>query len=215
MRSSSMFIAVCVLAIVSIAAPAATLDPIWRGQPDTTYQAWGFETDANPASAFPVANPYGSPSAAITVNEPSGTGWQNQLFGMGDETGYWDLGSAGTIVCDLPNAAAIQAATEVWVQVTYFRDINQAPAVNVPGAQFVSSHSQTIEIVETGGAWLVDQSIWRFEPGVSSEQVSFSASAAWGSVISMIVIDTINVPEPASLLLLALGSLAVRRRMMV
>ncbi len=57
---------------------------------------WGFDTGANPASAFG-----GAGSAAITVG-PLGSGWHSGLSvpwnSFGGATGLWDLGKAGSIV---------------------------------------------------------------------------------------------------------------------
>jgi len=40
------------------------LGPAWRGQPGSTYQAWTFDSNANPVV---VSNYFGNASASITV----------------------------------------------------------------------------------------------------------------------------------------------------
>jgi hypothetical protein len=105
------------------------------------------------------------------------------------------------------------------VQVTSFVDINQAPAVAVPGATLINSGTEIVECVPTGGTWVLDWSDWEMVPNPLQETIVFTGAADWGSVIDQIVIDTkctvMVIPEPSSLCMLALGSSALlffRRR---
>lgn len=202
-----------VLVFTGAALSSDIIPPAWRGGPGTTFQEWGFDTNANPAAPTASNNPYGNATAAVTVGS-FGSGWLDQLPGMGTQTGYWDLGGeGGQIVLDIANRPQALPYKEVWVQVTYFRDLTQAPSVSVPGAQFVSGQTLTLEAVQTGGSWLVDQSLWRIEPNPSSEQVIITSNPAWGGVVDQIVVDTICAPEPASLALLGLmGAFLIGRR---
>jgi hypothetical protein len=195
------------------------MPPSWRGEPGTTYQSWSFDDGSNPAAPEVSSNAYGTGLADITVNI-MGSGWQTQLPGMGTQTNYWDLGGAnpeyppgGGMVLSVPNASTPADYQEIWVQVTYYRDINQAPAVSVPGAQYISGETQTAEVVPTGGSWMVDRTLWRIEPNPGNIQVLLGASPAWGSVIDQVIIDTL-VPEPASALTLCIlmAGFVVRRR---
>jgi hypothetical protein len=52
---------------------------------------------------------------------------------------------------------------DIWVQVTYFVDITQAPDVRIPGAQYLGGETITVEEVQTGGAWKLNQSMWRVQ----------------------------------------------------
>lgn len=194
------------------------VQPPWRGDEGTTYQEWRFDTDANPALPEVISNPYGSALAAIVLGDYA-SGWQEQLPGLGDQIGYWDLGGdrgngGGSILIDVDNRPLALEYKEVWVQVTYFRDMSQAPTVTVPGAAYLTGQTLLVEQVLTGGAWYLDQSIWRIEPNPDHEQILITSDPMWGSVIDQVVIDTICIPEPATMGLFLVGSWAViaRRR---
>jgi len=188
--------------------------PPWRGAEGSTFQQWRFDTDANPANPEVVNNPYGNATANITVGY-GGTGWQYQLEGLGSKTGYWDIGGdGGSIVLNIANRPQPLPFKEIWVQVTYFSDISQAPVVDIPGATMIGGQTVTVEQVPTGGSWLLDQSVWRMYPNPQREDIFIISDATWGSVVDQIVVDTICVPEPATLATLVLGGsgLLIRRR---
>jgi hypothetical protein len=212
--AKSVHLLVCVSLVLISATMAWSSDLAgapWRGQPGTTLQEWKFGTDANPATPEVMNNPYGMPTASISVSM-FGAGWLDQLPGMGTQTGYWDLGE-GNITLNIANTPFPLPYKEIYVQVTYYRDINQAPSVTVPTAQFISGKTLTVETVPTGGAWMLDQSIWRIEPNPTSEQVIITGATHWGSVVDQVVVDTICAPEPASLALLGVaGTMMLARR---
>jgi hypothetical protein len=197
-RGSGLPIVTTLLCVWPIAVASAhdMAAPAWRGQGGTTHEEWRFSSGANPATPDALTNPYGTPVANITVGR-YGSGWLNQIPGLGTQAGYWDLGGTnGRILIDLPNASSPARYTEVWVQVTYFKDITQPPIVNVPGGQLVSSQTLTVEHIATGGDWLLAQSVWRITPSPSAEQVDITTNPSWGAVIDQIVVDTICLPAP-------------------
>ena len=164
--------------------------PNWRGRDGTTYQQWTFNDNDNPAAPEVIDNRYGSANATITIGL-YGSGWFNQLPGLGTQTGYWDLGlKGGSIVIDIDNQPQIMPQKEIWVQVTYFKDIHQAPIVQIPGATYISSQTVLVEQVPTGGDWFIDQSIWRIRPSVNHEQIIVNTEPTWASLIDQIVVDT-------------------------
>lgn len=205
----------CIPLLVSATTAAHdVVQPDWRRLEGTTYQEWRFDTGANPAIPEVIDNPYGgtSPGASALITVGSmGTGWQNQLGGMGTQTGYWDLGGGGgQIVLDIDNRPLTLDYKEIWVQVTYFSDITQPPAVAVPRATYLGGQTGlSVEDTGMGGGWFVDQSIWRIEPNPSHEQIILTSNQMWGSVIDQIVVDTICIPEPATIGLLFLGGLMI------
>ena len=169
--------------------------PPWRGSAFSTFQDWRFSTSSNPAAAEVLNNPHGNPSAAITVR-PYGSGWLNQIPGLGTMTGYWDLGSAGTIQFTVPNPPSIPGASAGWVsvQTTYFEDLMEPPTVDVPGAVKVRADSRVVEDVPTGGQWLVEQTLWRFAPCPTSVTAMLTSSnSPFGSVVDETVVDTCRV----------------------
>jgi len=173
--------------------------PPWRGVAGGTYQEWRFSTSANPAAPEVSNNPYGAPTASISVG-PYGSGWLSQLPGLGTQYGYWDMGSAGVITVMLPNKPNPPAASSKWVavQVTYFLDITQAPTVVVAGGTRVTGQTRLVESVPTGGDWKLDQSYWRITPSPTSEVVTITSSSQWGAVIDQVVIDTVSTQSAGS-----------------
>ena len=72
-----------------------------------------FGNDDNPALPDLMTNPYGDAAALITVGD-LGEGWQESIPGFGTQTGFWDLGSGGTIVIDIDNRAELLTYKEIF-----------------------------------------------------------------------------------------------------
>ena len=88
------------LAVTTAAWCHDLLPPCWRGEDGTTYAMWEFDSEQDPSQPNDVVNPYGAAVADINVGR-LGSGWLDQLPGMGTQTGYWDLGfDGGSIVID-------------------------------------------------------------------------------------------------------------------
>jgi hypothetical protein len=214
---------VAMVVLACVAAPALAngdLGPSWRGTAGTTYQMWDFAASSSPAAATSVSNPYGEPTATVATGDFA-AGWLDQLPAMGTKTGYWDLGIGGTISLSISNAAQPDGAQDIWLQVVYYEDINDAPTLDITSsgvASLVSEQNQSIEHVATGGDWMVWQSLWTVTPNPGSETITFTSNAQMGSVIDQIVADTRPVaaqpiPEPASFVGLSAGlSLVLARR---
>lgn len=201
----ALVLAFVVALITPVCVFAASTTPTWRGDDGSTYQQWTFDNDANPAAPPNVYNPYGTPSATITVGD-FGEGWLDSLPGLGSMSGYWDLGSAGQISIDIPNRPG-GAYKELWVLVTYFEDMTAAPAVTVQSQGQVSILDEVtfqVEAVDTGGAWMAYFGKWQIVPNPENERVLITGDM-FGSIIDGIEIDTICVPEPTSLLSLLVG----------
>jgi hypothetical protein len=213
-RYSTMFVAALAVLCLVGAAQAAINIPSWQGQPGSTYQEWRFGDETTPVSPDVISNPFGSASATVTVGD-FGSGWLNQLPGMGTQTGYWDMGGAnGSIVLDIANQPQAAATKEIWVQTVSFVDISQLPIVDVPGATLLDTQDQVFEHVPTGGNWMLTLTKWQIQPSVSSEQIVITSDPMWGAVIDRVIVDTVATPEPISLSLLLVSGvgLLLRRR---
>lgn len=202
-------LALCISMFMPVVAAATVLfTPDWqtdpKGQEPTTYQEWLFDDDDNPAVPEVISNPYGDAEATITVGV-GGAGWV--ASGFGALTGYWDLsGDGGQIVLDIDNRPEPLPYKDIWVQVTYYTFLYEPPTVVVPGAEYLEGQTELVE-----GNWYLDLSKWRIEPNPAEEQIILTATGT-GSLIDQIVVDTICIPEPATIALLGLGSLVLIRR---
>lgn len=219
-RAQTFFVAVVVACcLFSTAWADDVVPPPWRGDANTTFQEWEFLTNDNPAAplAGNLSNPYGSPSAAITVGTLGSGWWATYPPIAGGREGVWDIGQGdGQIVLTIPNSADTGPLTwkEVLVQIAYYKDLTGAPTIDVPGASLSDSGSQLVETVPSWGQWWVDWSLWRIEPNPLEETIIISGNDPNMSMIDQIVVDTQSVPEPASFLLMAFGgvSFLFRRR---
>jgi hypothetical protein len=217
---------VAVLVCALIAIPAFADDviiPPWRGLDGTTYQQWSFDDNDNPALPEIINNPYGGAVADITLGVAT-TGWLNEFPGVfGSKQGMWDLGyddpctpeiDPGSIVLLIDDRDEPLPYKEIWIQVTYWRDIHQAPTINVEDAAYITGETVHIESGPVGGDWMLDQSIWQITPNPVEELVIVLSDPMNASIVDQIVVDTYCVPEPVSAVLLAFGGLALacRRR---
>jgi hypothetical protein len=190
--------------------------PIWRGQTNTTYQAWGFETP-NSVNVAPtlVNNIYGSPLANITLG-PFASGYLPSLPGLGSQTNYWDLGQAGSIVLSIPHVAGLSST--IALQITYFQSITQPPTISINNsygaATLLTSSTVTVETVPALGAWLTTSSTWSLSPAADITDYYWIIGGGNGSVVESVVVDTKTViPEPTvfSLLGAAMAMIVFRR----
>jgi hypothetical protein len=209
-----LILAAGVLALMPIVAAAHDLvEPDWRGNDGTTFQQWTFDDNSNPVE---LDNAYGTATATITVGE-YGEGWQQGL-GFGEVTGIWDIGGTdGEIVVDIDNRPEAPADyyKEIWLQITYytFAGLGDVPTITIPGAEFLSGETLVVEEDPKfgGNGWFLDQTKWRIEPNPDYEQITLTGAPS-GSVIDQIVVDTTCIPEPATIALLALGTLMLCRK---
>jgi len=208
------------LVMVSIAATGwagPVSPPAWRGYAGTNYQEWQFSTDANPAA--PELS-FGRTEFADIQPGAYSSGWFDGDLVFGSRQGFWDLGSAGRISVDVPSYSQPRGFSElgfkeVWVQVTYFKDLSAKPVVTVPGAQPVGDPVITlVEYAPFGGSWYEELTKWRVYTNFGTEEILITSDAKWGSLVDSVVVDSVFVAEPASMTLMVLGGLvlAIRKR---
>ena len=192
------------------------LPPVWRGAPNTTFQAWEFSDDSHPAEPDVIMNPYGDSLATIygEFNLPyRDTYWIDETYF--EHEGLWRVG--GSIALDIPNDPILRPQKKIRLQITY----DGGPATPEPGPTLFVYATDGAEVVQSE---LVQQTIlddyfvhdvydFVLEPNPSSETIWILPYYCHIDV-DEIVVDTICVPEPSTLLLLVtgLGLLAVSRR---
>lgn len=195
--------------ITSVATAHDLVVPSWRTDENAKYLEWRFDTSDNPAE--PEENSLGSGLAIATMDPGEyGSGYYDD-GGLGTQTGHWDLyGPSASMTINLDGLGT--APRELWLQVTYFKDLMQAPTVMIDGAALLSEqHELLVEETVPFGDWYLDQYVWEVNPGQNNLQISIIPDAAYGSLIDQVVIDTIPIPEPATGALLLVGVLLCRR----
>lgn len=202
-------VAVAMTAVVTRDAVAADNSDIsWRGQPGSTYQEWRFDTGVNPLTAE-VCNA-GAPHSATMAPGRYALGWQSQLPGLGDATGYWDMGRSGRITTPLPSlvSEAATAVRYILVSVCQYQDgsiYSELAAVTVPGATYVRT-GVDFTAIGAVGEWQVNQTLWRVEAGESAGPVTVTG-AANGSIVDQVIVEAgIPVSAPPLLAVRSLGA---------
>lgn len=202
-----------IVGILALASCALALDlnpPIWRGDEGTTYQAWDFNTSANPlAPDGGVNNPYGAPSLSVAGNFPF-TVWLPSDQGY---QGVWKF--EDYILVDLPNNPVPNEYKDIWIQLTYYADEAADPdLVTLPAAAGVAQTIQKTELPLQPGAQITywhATYLLHLEPNPAFEQLWIMPHDCT-MFIDELVIDTLCAPEPTSALLLGLAGLLIRRR---
>lgn len=217
----------CLLLVILAAAAAARADdlvpPDWRGQPNSTLQVWEFSTGSNPVEPTVAPdllnNPYGTPEATVygEFNFPNrDTWWINTSVTIPDHQGIWNIG--GSLSLDIPNDPVLRPHKFIRVQITY----DGGHSVD-PGVPF----DPWVDVVASDGATMVDfqkvseihvDSIFThavydlmLEPNPSFETI-WILPRYCQLYVDEVVVDTLCIPEPATMLLLAAGAAALIRR---
>ncbi len=185
-----------------IAGPIAFADdlfpPSWRGEEGSTFQEWDFSTDNVTPVPDVVKNPYGEPLLRV---KPIGD-WIS-------DPGAWPL--SGEIDVYIPNWPEPRPEKEIWIQLTWkATDVDpflpNEPVVGVtsyPLFEFLEM-SRT-DLVDFVPGW--NHSLFKINlyPNPFEEWITIKGDI----LVDQLVIDTICIPEPATLALLGIGGLVI------
>jgi len=190
---------------------ATPVSQVWwqRTDPGATWQEWTFSSNANPAVPETYSNPYGIPSASISATGDAWgpAGWYSSWLGR---SGVWH-GDVTTILLTIPNAQVPNPYKEIWVEVGFRGFLLPDPAFPEFGPEYapnldawiggnpvndVVSLGNTIEF--SGDGWKKLVIGWRIYPNPDLEQI-FLAFHDSGADIDYVTVDSICIPEPASL----------------
>lgn len=203
-------LAVCSL-LAGLSTASATIindvGPTWRGDPGTTYQAWGFDSDNSPADLDINLNPYGLPSATITgIDPPLGppafippnTFWKDDDNG---HQGVWRLYGDSTLQLHIPNNPVQNDQKIIWFQMTYY-------ASGTTGAEpEFFTYPDNVSVTQVSkipvDANYYFHAAWEItiEPNPDEEWIILRPRDCT-LYIDEVVVDTICIPEPASLVML-------------
>lgn len=200
---------VCLVCAVGGAWADDLNPPPWRGMPGTTFQQWEFLTPNPMPLPDLVINPYGQDEAQVWP----GTGQQWWDI-WGGQQGVWPL--SGAMEFYIPNQPITNDYKDVWIQITWAKQafVSEPVLSSTPGGA-VSLLSQvdigpTGEPPPAGANWWHSTYLIHIEPNPNFETIRIDGTI----MVDEVVIDTICIPEPAGLGLLALGTLVLgwRRR---
>jgi len=193
-------------AIIAMLAPSVCADdlnpPFWRGDPGTTLQMWEFGTAANPTPPDVVANPYGDPLLTVAGNFPY-TLWKATDFG---HQGVWRF--EDWMILEIPNNPEPNDHKYIWMQITYSSGYGHDPELFTlpPEASIMPISKVQLDDYYWHGTYVIT-----ITPNCAFETIYIEPRDCT-AYIDEIVVDTICIPEPASLLLLAVAGLFLRRR---
>lgn len=204
--------------VVGLAAPAALADdlnpPEWRGQPNSTFQHWSFDSDLSDGAgswAPDVAeNPFGAPDF---YDYSLGT-WTDGYEGR---TGVYQLDSEydfELIEINLPNSPEPNPVKWVRIQVVSHWDGEVLePDVYIGGDEWEITDSEIYPLdPEDQFGWIYSRWDISIYPNPEFEEIDLYSFNGYPLIIDQIVVDTICIPEPGTMGLLSLAGLALLRR---
>lgn len=184
-----------VLSLVAATASAAV-------HPGYTFQCWQFDTELIEPDFQTKWNPFGDPVADIVDVSGQGVAWNSG--------GYWE-GQGFQVVIGIPNRPEAGPYKEVKIVMVFQGELGDTSIVDPSGAPF-SLVSRDIEEQDSSG-WYVLRDTWRIEPNPLSETITITllGDTFQNAAIDRICIDTLCIPEPATLAILGLGAVVLIR----
>ena len=198
----------CFIGIVLVSSLAAA--PVFRteppGQPPTTHQVWTFDDSDDPAPPEIDNNTYGLASIDI---DPIGQyvidpGWYAEYLGR---LGVWH-GNMVDLYITIPNRLEPDDYKEIWIEIGGRGDIVANAVLDPPAGATLLEQS---ELPDGLTGWEIFTIGWYIEPNPAEETIYLSILDS-GADIDYIIIDTICIPEPATIFLLGLGGLLIGRK---
>ena len=204
---------VCLISVAALLASVAQADdfapPPWvRGDPLTTSVEWEFLTSASShippdGTTVPtIGGDFTGPPAATIFSTPT------PFWSLGDGDGEWSAGIAAiSMEFEIGNWISANPLKYVRIQVTFDGPAPYVSSFNaIDGAAFVPG-------VLTGSTLFSTTHIlieYELSPSPDFELITLTIPA--GGSVDQVVIDTLSVPEPATLLVMAAAGLAILRR---
>jgi len=181
--------------------------------PDLYDSDWISLGETNGVNGVIVADTLTGGPAQWFDDDPTGTSGRTGMVGF-----YMQEMYSVSMTVHLDNWEVERPYKNIWVEMEYYTDGPVSLQLDMMSSTGQMAYPQPVT-EDLGGGWYRANCYVRFEPNPPWEELYLYASAdptAAGSVlIDYIHIATECVPEPASLAMLALGGLLIRRRRIV
>ena len=188
------------LVLTALTAPVLGDDivhPWWRDDARTTYERWEFGENVNPVPADEYRGEFATPQASL----PNGKFWPEML----GRTGVWAL--TGQIFAEVENYPEPLDEKWIWVQLTWApEDPGNRPIVEAWVETDTGTTEQGVIVSEISleEPWMHTTFQILLTPNPVFETIHIDNSV----YVDQLVVVTICIPEPATLSLLTLASLA-------
>lgn len=199
----NIFITLAVVCFTSAALAVPSPNITWeRGDPGTTWQEWYFDIDdTNPAPPDEGNNPNATIEITATgVSHDFDPGWAPTWHG---KVGVWH-GERVDVEVYVPNNPVANEYKEIWIQVGFEGDF-------IGAGLYPQGLILKEEVTLLPDGWKVLDLGWRIMPNPPEEWIDLHFINS-GSSVDYVIIDTICAPEPATMCLLGLGALLLKRK---
>lgn len=217
MKKSLASLVVLLLISASAGAIVFDIDPApFRGEENTTLQAWVFATNVNPTAPDEMTNPYGNASLNVAGGAAAGNRWFPEDSG---HQGIWVVGrqnGSSGMIATVPNRPEQNLYKDIWLQITYSSQNGDAPSIlvsypNAEGEMFEQPLNATANPVQLDDYYWHAVYTARLPWNPTFEVISITPRDCQ-VYVDEIAIETQCIPEPMTMGLLGLGSLLLRRR---
>lgn len=217
---SFKFVALTVVLCAASAFAALDIDPApWRGLDGSTYQSWDFLTNAkDDITPDDDQNPYGTATLTISGSYFESTGYY--IVGpssYAEHDGVW--GFKSTMIIDIPNNPVENPYKEVWLQIT-FAGVTSAGTAATPNifmlpegneAAAVEMRPDLVNLIDLGDGYYHATYHGILIPNPESE-IAVIMPAECTLYVDDLIVETICVPEPATVALLCAGLAMLTRK---